>query len=160
MALLISLLPTTVLATTLTAKVVSVTDGDTLTVADSSTKQRVILYGIDCPEMGQEFGKEARQFTDSHCYGKTITLDDRGKDKLGRMIAVVFLPDGTNLNEELVAQGLAWWSDKYAANETKLKQLHEQAKAEQKGLWSASNPVPPWIFRNGSKTVQATIKSK
>lgn len=41
----------------LTGKVVSVADGDTITILDSSKKQHKIrLYGIDTPEKKQAFG--------------------------------------------------------------------------------------------------------
>jgi micrococcal nuclease len=140
------------------ATVVATVDGDTLTVSRGSTRERVILYGIDCPELTQDFGKEARQYTDSRCYRKVITIDDRGKDAHGRTIAVVYPPDGTNLNQDLLKEGLAWWSDKYAPNELELKQLQQAARTAHKGLWSAASPIPPWTFRNGQRSVHATIK--
>ncbi|MBS1997673.1 MAG: thermonuclease family protein [Cyanobacteria bacterium SZAS LIN-2] len=149
------------LAETFTAKVVSVVDGDTINVSvNGAAREKVILYGIDCPELTQEFGQNARQFTDQACFRKDVTIDVKSKDPHGRLIAVVTLADGTNLNQALVAHGLAWWSDKYAAKDTTLKGLHEQAKAAHKGLWAAPNPVAPWIFRNGAKDVQAEIKLK
>lgn len=46
----------------LTGKVISVADGDTITVLDSRNKKHKIrLYGIDCPEKGQAYGKKAKQ---------------------------------------------------------------------------------------------------
>ena len=145
----------------ITAKCVSVVDGDTINVSvNGGPKEKVILYGVDCPEMAQDFGQNARQFTDQCCFRKDVSVEVKGKDPTGRIIANVFLADGTNLNQALVNQGLAWWSDKYAPNDIMLKQLHETAKAAHKGLWSAPNPVPPWIFRNGNKSVQAVIKAK
>jgi endonuclease YncB( thermonuclease family) len=144
-----------------TAKCISVVDGDTINVSVAGgPKQKVILYGVDCPEMAQDFGQNARQFTDQCCFRKDVSIDVKGKDPSGRLIATVYLADGTNLNQALVTQGLAWWSDKFAPNDTALKQMHEAAKAAGKGLWSAPNPVPPWIFRNGDKSVQAVIKTK
>lgn len=145
-------------AATFSAKVVSVVDGDTFNISENGARTKVILYGVDCPEMGQDYGEQARQFTDQCIWHKTVTMEDRGKDSLGRTVAVVFLPDGTNLNEELVRRGLAWWSDKYAPEDVKLKQLHASAQAARIGLWSAPNPIPPWIWRNGQKQVHATIK--
>lgn len=141
-------------------KVVSVVDGDTINVLHNETRERVILYGIDCPEVGQDFGPEAKKFTDDLCYGKVVNVEEHGKDSRGRTIGTVLLPNGVNLNRELVRQGLAWWSDKYASDDALLKKLHETAKASHTGLWSAPNPVPPWIFRNGDKGVQATIMPK
>lgn len=148
------------LAESFTAKVVSVVDGDTINVMHNGTKERVILYGVDSPELGQAFGAEARKFTDDQTYGKIVTVETRGTDPKGRTIAVVLTPNGSNLNQELVQEGLAWWSDKFAPKDAKLKALHVAAKSAQRGLWSAPNPIPPWIFRNGEKAVQATIISK
>jgi micrococcal nuclease len=147
------------------ARVVSVVDGDTINVVSvmggaNSPREKVILYGIDCPEPTQEFGPEAKQFTDQACFRKEVTVDVKSKDSHGRLVATVILADGSNLNEALLANGLAWWSDKFAPNEFLLKQMHNTAKAAHKGLWSAPNPVPPWIFRNGDKNVQAEIKVK
>ena len=147
-------------ADTFEAKVVSVSDGDTVTVLHNGAKEKVILFGADCPEMAQEFGPEARQFTDNCCYQKIVKVDDRGRDDHGRTIAVITLGDGTNLNRELVARGLAWWSDKYAPNESDLKKLFLAAKSEHRGLWLSPNPIPPWIFRNGQRSTQAVVVPK
>jgi endonuclease YncB( thermonuclease family) len=146
-------------AESFTAKVLSVPDGDSLNVEHNGSKEKVILYGVDCPELGQAYGEEARKYTDERCWNKVLTFDDRGRDDKGRTIAVVYLTDGSNLNQALVEAGLAWWSDKYAPKETKLKELHAAAKAARKGLWADANPIPPWIFRNGERSVHATIKT-
>lgn len=139
------------------AMVVSVVDGDTLNVDRGAGKERVILYGIDCPELDQPGGSEARKLTDERCWKKKVQLEQKGTDKRGRVIATVVLPDGTNLNEELVRRGLAWWSDKYAPKDEKLKGLQAAAQMAKLGLWGAPNPVPPWIWRNGQKDVNAKI---
>ena len=149
--------PTIAAADIFSGKVVSVVDGDTINIQHDNVREKVILYGIDCPEPTQAFGAEAKKFTDDACYGKVVNVEDHGKDSRGRIIGVVLLPDGTNLNRALVKQGLAWWSDKFAAKDATLKQLHETAKASHIGLWADPNPVPPWIFRNGAKGVQATV---
>ncbi len=150
-------------AETYTAKVVSVPDGDSLNIVRGAgaKSEKVILYGVDCPEMGQEFGQEARAFTDGACYKKEVKVEESGKDSKGRIIGVIYLADGTNLNQQLVEKGLAWWSDKYAPNDKTLKDLFTAAKAQKIGLWaSATKPVPPWLFRNGEKAVGAQIRPK
>jgi micrococcal nuclease len=139
-------------------QVTAVIDGDTLFVSHDGKKEKVIMYGIDCPELGQFGGEEAKQFTNACCYHKDVTLDIHGHDKFNRLVAVVLLSDGANLNQELVKRGLAWWSDKFAPDDAALKRLHSEAKNAKVGLWAAPNPVPPWIFRNGDKSVQATIR--
>ncbi len=147
-------------AGTFRAKVVSVTDGDTLTVMHDGAKERLILFGVDCPELAQDFGPQAKKFTDDCCYNQIVSIEDRGRDPRGRTIAIVSLPNGSILNQQLVRQGLAWWSDKFAPDDAQLKQLHLAAQSSHTGLWAAPNPIPPWIFRNGEKGVNATIMPK
>ncbi len=141
------------------AKIVSVQDGDSLTILRDQKKEKVILYGIDCPEMAQEYGPQAKSFTEQICKNKMVTLTLHGKDRMGRTIADVILDDGCNLNQELVEKGLAWWSDKYAPKDEELKRLQNTAKIAKIGIWTSAKPVPPWIFRNGQKSVQAVIKA-
>ena len=45
------------------AKVVSVADGDTITVLHNDQKKEIRLYGIDCPEKGQSHGEQAKALT-------------------------------------------------------------------------------------------------
>jgi micrococcal nuclease len=62
----------------------------------------------------------------------------------------VMLPDGMNLNQELVKQGWFWWYRKYAPEDTVLKGLKKEAREGRKGLWADPKPVPPmeWWNRN------------
>lgn len=50
--------------TLLTGKIVSVSDGDTVTLLTPEKQQvKIRLYGIDCPEKNQAFGQRAKQST-------------------------------------------------------------------------------------------------
>ncbi len=51
------------------------------------------------------FGKRAKQAASDLVFGKEVTLQSHGYDKYKRAIADVILPDGMNLNQELVKQG-------------------------------------------------------
>lgn len=86
-------------------KVVGVLDGDTIEVLHNNRAERIRLNGIDCPEKGQAYGKKAKQAASELVFGKQVTLQTYGKDKYGRTIADVLLPDGTNVNHELVKDG-------------------------------------------------------
>ncbi len=55
-------------------KVVSVSDGDTITVLHDRTQIKVRLYGIDTPEKRQAFGNKAKQFTSDQVFGKTVEV--------------------------------------------------------------------------------------
>ena len=130
-----------------TGPVISVQDGDTIEVLHNHRAERIRLHGIDCPEKGQAYGKRAKQVTSTLVFGKEVTLQTFGKDKYKRTIADVLLPDGTNVNHELVKEGWCWWYRKYAPGNTVLARLETTAREAQKGLWVDPQPVPPWVWR-------------
>ena len=70
-------------------------------------------------------------------------------DKYGRTLADVLLPDGMNLNQELVRRGLCWWDRKYAPGNAVLEQLEKAAREAKKGLWADPQSVPPWEWHRG-----------
>jgi endonuclease YncB( thermonuclease family) len=107
--------------------VVSILDGDTIEVLHNGKTERIRLSGIDCPEKGQAYGKHAKQAASELVFGKEVTLQTYGKDKYGRGIADVVLPDGTNVNHTLVKAGLCWWYRKYAPRDTVLEGLYREA---------------------------------
>jgi micrococcal nuclease len=132
------------------ARVVGVSDGDTLTVLTAEKKQvKIRLHGIDAPETGQDFGSRAKQAASEMAFGKTVTIRERDQDRYGRTVAEVVLPDGRLLNHELVGQGMAWWYVKYAPGDRELSRLETEARAAKRGLWSVPGAVPPWNWRKG-----------
>src|SRR5688572_22092718 len=76
-----------------------------------------------------------------------VTVKPRTKDNYGRTVAEVELPDGVNLNRQLVKDGCCWWFRKYAPNDEVLKGLEADARRQKLGLWADPNPVAPWDFR-------------
>ena len=80
-------------------------------------------------------------------FGKEVTLQTFGKDKYGRTLADVLLPDGTNVNHELVKDGWCWWYRKYAPLDAELEKLEKDARDAKKGLWVDPAPIPPWEWR-------------
>ena len=110
------ILATTALSGNLiTAKVVKVADGDSITVLAPGNRQvKIRLHGIDCPEGGQAFGKRAKQFTSSQCYGTTVRYREVDIDQYGRTVATVYLEDGTELNLSILQAGLAWHYRRYS----------------------------------------------
>ena len=134
-------------ATNPTVRVVGVSDGDTIKVIQSGKEVRVRLAGIDCPEKKQPYGKRAKQFTSDLAFGQDVTIIEKDIDRYGRIVADVMLPDGRNLNHELVRVGLAWWYQRYAPDDETLKALEEEARAARLGLWADPDPVAPWEWR-------------
>jgi micrococcal nuclease len=131
-----------------TGRVVAVADGDSIEVARERRTVRIRIFGIDCPEGGQPYGKQAKQFTSSLAFGKTVTIIPKATDDYGRIIAEVILPDGRNVGKELVRRGLAWWYRQYDPGDREMEKLERAARLARRGLWRDRNPVPPWEWRH------------
>jgi micrococcal nuclease len=130
------------------ARVVGISDGDTLTILTAGkTPAKKRLAGIDAPESGQDFGARAKQAASSIAFGKTVLVIEHDRDRYGRTLAEIILPDGRSMNREMVGQGMAWWYRKYAANDTILAGLESEARRTKRGLWIDADPVPPWAWR-------------
>lgn len=144
MSLLLTILPQ--LALSWVGKCVGVTDGDTIRVMHERREEKIRLFGIDCPERGQDYGSSARRFTAKMAFGKLVQVTQVSRDRYGRVVAWVEV-DGQSINKELVRAGLAWWYRRYAKNRHELAELEAEARTNKTGLWSQKNPVPPWEFR-------------
>jgi len=102
-------------------KCIEVVDGDTIKVEYQGRVEKVRLIGVDTPETVhpnkpvEYFGREASAFTRSLAEGKDVTLefDWQKRDKYGRLLAYVYLPDGTMLNKKLIEQGYGHAYTKY-----------------------------------------------
>ena len=128
-------------------------DGDSVTVAISEEKIISIeLDGIDCPELEQDFGKEAQDFTKNFIYKKKVKVEIRAYDTESSVIGRVFLED-KDLSLALIEAGLAWY-DKKKSSDKKLAKAQKKAKKAKKGLWSKEKPTPPWIFRASQQKSQ------
>jgi len=136
------------------APVVSIADGDTFTVLFQRRQIRIRLHGIDCPEPGQPFHRRATQRAGELIYGKTVTIEPRSRDRYGRLVASVLLPDGRSLNHILVAEGFAWHYRQYAPHDATLARLEQSARAARRGLWQDPAPVPPWQWRKARRSAR------
>ena len=130
-------------------------DGDTLKLSNG---ERVRLIGIDTPEVheseklyrdsrksGQDvetiqaLGRRAFLFTKGLVEGKTVRLefDVEKRDKYKRLLAYVYLPDGTFVNAEVIKQGYASLMT-YPPNVKYVdtfQQLYREARENRRGLW-------------------------
>jgi micrococcal nuclease len=126
---------------------VGITDGDTIRVMHSGKAERIRLNGIDYPERRQAFATRAKEFTSSLAFGKEVTVKVKDKDRYGRTVADVILPDGKSLNHELVKAGYAWGYRKDAPHDRELEWLEKYAREDRRGLWSDPHAIPPWEYR-------------
>ena len=140
--LFILLLPLFLFA--ISGQVVKISDGDTITILTQERQQvKVRLYGIDAPEKKQPYGQKSKQFLSNLIAGRSVEIQEKGKDRYKRVLGIVYL-DGQDINEQMVLNGYAWayrkFSKKYTAQESK-------AKSQKLGLWQSSDPIPPWEWR-------------
>lgn len=132
-------------------KVIGIKDGDTFVVLIEGKEQVVRLEHIDCPEKKQPFGTKAKQFASDLCFGQLVQLNHKDKyDRNNRLIAEIKLLNGTNVNKELVNNGLAWHFKKHSDNE-EYSELEIKARNNQIGIWSEQNPIAPWDWRKESR---------
>lgn len=128
-------------------RVISVADGDTVTIKAKGKNIKVRLFGVDSPEKKQDFGIDAMNFTRLILYNKFVEVKVISKDKYNRDVANVFIEDGRCFNHEIVKNGYAWWYQYFAPNDRTLKSLEYSAKNKKIGLWKSPNPEAPWKFR-------------
>jgi endonuclease YncB( thermonuclease family) len=136
----------------LQGKVVSVADGDTITVLDAEkTQHKIRLQGIDAPEKAQAFGAKSKEALYELVHGKNVQVSFIKKDKYGRILGKVLL-DGQDICHQQIKAGLAWHYKKYQDEQPLVDRdsysASETAARNQKlGLWSDPRPVAPWDFR-------------
>ena len=63
----------------------------------------------------------------------------------------MLLPNGTNINHELVKEDWCWWYWKYAPLDTELEALEKSARIGKKGLWVDPTPIPLWVYRRAKR---------
>ncbi len=127
--------------------IVRISDGDTVVLLDEDkTQHRVRLDGIDCPEKKQAYGNKATQFVRDKIGNKNVSVYYNKKDQYGRILGVVVTEDGENINELLLANGLAWHYKHYNKNPV-YANLEQEAKDKRLNIWSEKNPVEPYLFR-------------
>jgi endonuclease YncB( thermonuclease family) len=147
---------THVIAETLKGRVVKVSDGDTITVLDTTNHQHKIrLMGIDAPEKKQPFGERSKQALSSIVYDRQVVVEYSKLDRYGRKVGKI-LVGGIDANLRQVEAGMAWHYKKYQAEQSPEDRdlyvaAENQARRESKGLWSDREPVPPWDWRKLKK---------
>jgi micrococcal nuclease len=131
------------------AKVVSVTDGDTIKVYNAEQGQvKIRLYGIDTPEKAQPYGKAAGKYLASLIAGATVEVESVTTDRYGRTVGIVW-GGKTNINQQMVMTGYAWVYQRYCDRDfcSDWLTFEDKARSSRIGLWQESNPIPPWEWR-------------
>lgn len=140
----------------LTGRIVSISDGDTVTLLDANLQQHKIrLSGIDAPEKRQPFGNRSRLHLGALVFGKQVTADCPKTDRYKRAVCRIEV-DGVDANLAQVEAGMAWHYKEYAreqrlADRWRYAKAEDGARAAQRGLWSDRAAVAPWDFRKARR---------
>lgn len=135
------------------ASVLSVGDGDTLTVSEAGRRTTIRLACIDAPESAQRpYGGQSRTALQVLApVGATVTVQGNMKDRYGRTVAEI-LRGNTNVNLELVRRGDAFVYRQYLSGCDRNAYLsaEKQAESARRGVWSVSGGITrPWDWRRG-----------
>lgn len=132
------------------ATVQRVVDGDTV---ELSTGEKVRLIGVDTPETVkpnhpvEPYGKEASDFSKQLLTGQKVTLkfDVEPYDKYKRLLAYMYLQDGTFVNEKLVRDGYAriMTIPPNVAHADLFLEAEREARENNRGLWGKPSLAPP-----------------
>jgi micrococcal nuclease len=149
---------TTSIAQNALPQVVSVGDGDTLRARLQGKIITIRLGCIDAPETAQTpWGKQsANRLQQLLPAGQAIQVREIERDRYGRTVAEIYLGN-QSVNLTMVKEGQAVVYPQYLSgcSETKEQylQTEAQAKAQRLGFWNQANPVMPWDYRAGKRSL-------
>jgi len=119
----------------------------------------VRLYGIMTPDITQLMGRKAKRLLASLAMGKTVMVDEKGEDHLGRTEGIVHIHQ-TTVNEQMIRSGMAWVDPLRCRTGECDPWKHQEvaARITKKGLWEAvqsENPQFEWHKKNVPPAEQA-----
>lgn len=123
--------------------------GDNFEIVDGKELHYVFIRGIDCPEPGQAFHVEAKTKLRELCRQKTAIINVVGRDVWKREECDMSAKDMSNGESvepaiELLQAGLAWFDKSEGPWAERFELAEAEAREKKIGIWSQSNPVPPW----------------
>jgi micrococcal nuclease len=127
-------------------------DGDTISVNMNGHAETVRFIGVDTPETHkpntpvQCYGPAAAAYTKNTIGTKTVRLVSdplsTDRDRYGRLLRYVYLPDGTNLDQAIIENGYGFYYPYFPFTKSAAFAAAEQrAMAAHKGLWSNCQPI-------------------
>jgi micrococcal nuclease len=141
----------------LSGQVVSIHDGDTLTVLIDGRTEKVRLIGVDAPELAQlPWGEQARDALKALVEGKTVRLetDITARDQYKWLLAYIYVGE-TFVNLEIVRQGQAviYTVPPNVAHVDEYRKAQAEAREAGRGVWKPAQPlnVAPECYRKLEK---------
>jgi len=128
--------------------VVRIIDGDTIIVRINGKLEKVRLIGLNTPETVDPrksvecFGKEASDEAKKILAGRSVRLEtdpsQTARDKYDRLLAYIFLEDGTNFNKMMIESGYGYeyTYDVPYTYQKEFKEAEKMARENKMGLWA------------------------
>lgn len=128
--------------------VVSIADGDTVTLKADDTTHKIRLAEIDTPERDQPYGLAATSALTDLLLGHQVQVKVvKESDRYGRVIGRIFI-EQKDVSAHMVEQGHAMVYRRYLTDKSLLV-LEADAKSKELGLWGLpkEDRVAPWVWR-------------
>ena len=133
-------------------RVVSFSDGDTITVDMDGKHETVRFIGVDTPETHdprkavQCYGQAASAFTKQFIGTNNVRLEadpiNTNRDRYNRLLRYVYIPDGRMVNAEIIKQGYGFAYTSFPFTKVDdFRKYQQEAQAANKGLWSSCQPA-------------------
>lgn len=131
------------------SKVVKVVDGDTIEVELGGKTEKVRMLGVNTPEtvdprkpvecFGREASDQAKTILTDASVELVADASQNDKDKYGRLLRYVLMPDGTDFGKTMIEDGYAYeyTYEKPYARQAEYKTAQSEAQAQKRGLWAA-----------------------
>ncbi|HET9850748.1 MAG TPA: thermonuclease family protein [Candidatus Saccharimonadales bacterium] len=127
-------------------------DGDTIAVNMNGQIETIRMIGVDTPETHrpntpvQCFGPEAASYTKSLIGDNRVRLQadplDTNRDRYGRLLRYVYLPDGTMVEDKLISQGYGFaYLDFPFSQKARFASEQSAAQVKRAGLWGKCKPI-------------------
>ena len=129
-----------------------VVDGDTIDISGT----RIRLLAIDAPELDQpcsdaqgrswDCGSVAARELRNHVNEQDLKCESSRQDQYRRVLAICFMPDGSDVNAWMVRQG---WAVAFRTTK-RYRPEQDEAAAAKRGLWAGAF-VMPWEWRDRNR---------
>jgi micrococcal nuclease len=139
-----------------TGRIIAVSDGDTLVVADQSDSTTIRMSDMDAPEVshgasrpGQRFGRAAEASLKSMAsVGSDARAECYERDQYQRAVCTVFVAF-RNLNLEQIERGWGMLPDNPGwMRDPRSDPAQAQAKQQRRGVWQDPDPQSPASWRH------------
>ncbi len=125
-------------------QVLEIQDGDSFVVDKS---QKIRLLSVDAPQLDLCNGQEAKDKLEELLKGKTVTLEEIIADKLGRIVALVYV-DNVLVNSQMALAGMVKYDSVFSSEKKNIVEAEKYAKDNQLGIFSSKctqteNPDDP-----------------